>query len=284
VSQGRKLLFLATLLLILITALCLQLGDPWWWLVPAVLLLGYQALIVWGVLDLRLNMFADSTCAVRTTQPVVSLTFDDGPDPVSTPWVLDVLKQANISATFFVIGSKVERYPDLVRRMADEGHTVAIHSYKHQLGYSFLSPHYVKMDILRCKQLINACNVTCSPFFRPPVGQVSPRTSRGIEETGMRLIGWSVRGGDGVERRTTNDCLARVCAGVRPGAIVLLHDAWQGRSLQDTPQLSELSDEEQLKLAPAGVRALPQILSQLSQLGYRCVSLEQLLAQHTTLS
>ncbi len=283
-SLGQKLLFGASLLLILATALCLPLDDPWWWLVPCALLVAYQALIVWGVLDLRLNMFARSVCAVETSQLHISLTFDDGPDPISTPCVLAALKQAGISATFFVIGSKVERYPDLVQRIVREGHTVAVHSYAHQLGYSFLSPRYVETDILRCKRLIEACNVACSDYFRPPVGQVSPRTARGIRAAGMRLVGWSVRGGDGVKHRTTSDCVARVCAGVKPGAIVLLHDAWQGRSLEDSPRICELSQEEQLGLAPAGVRALPQILMQLKQRGYQCVPLDELLGSHRFLS
>jgi peptidoglycan/xylan/chitin deacetylase (PgdA/CDA1 family) len=272
------LLFAASLLLVLATVLSLPLHDPWWWLLPCVMLVAYQALIVWGVLDLRLNMFAPSICAVKTSRPHVSLTFDDGPDPISTPHVLDVLRAAEISATFFVIGSKVERYPALVRRIVHEGHTVAVHSYAHELGYSFLSPRYVEADILRCRRLIEECGVACSKYFRPPVGQVSPRTARGIRATGMQLIGWSVRAGDGVQRRTPNECVARVCAGVKPGAIVLLHDAWQGRSLEDTPRVLQLSPDERLALAPAGARSLPQIITQLKQQGYQCVPLHQLLS------
>lgn len=276
-SLGRWLLWGASAFVVAGTLCSLSLPGPFWWLVPALLLLGYQALVVWGVLDLRLNMFAQSTCSIATKQRIFCLTFDDGPDPVSTPVVLDALQQARVQATFFVIGHKVERYPELVRRIASEGHTLAIHSYKHELWYSFLSPRFVQQDILRCKQLIEGCGVPCSSFFRPPVGQASPRTAEGIRRARVRTIGWNVRGGDGVRRRSSEDCMQRVLSRIGPGSIVLLHDAWQGRSLEDEPGALSLSPAERLMLAPAGARTLPRLLGALQERGYRCLPLETLL-------
>jgi peptidoglycan/xylan/chitin deacetylase (PgdA/CDA1 family) len=90
-------------------------------------------------------------------------------------------------------------------------------------------------------------------------------------------IGWSVRGGDGVARRTPRDCERRVLSKIGPGSIVLLHDAWQGRCLPDEAGARPLTLEQQLQLAPAGVRALPRLLTELRARGYECVSLESML-------
>lgn len=276
--HGRVLLLLASLLVVVGALVGLTLPAPYWWLVPLGLLLAYQGLIVWGVLDLRLNMFV--RCVYRASGAInqIALTFDDGPDPISTPLVLQALREAGAKATFFVIGRKVERYPDVIRQIASEGHSLAVHSYGHQLNYAFLSPTFVARDIARCKQLIEQCGVPCSTFFRPPVGQASPRTALGIERAQVRCVGWGVRGGDGVRRRTVAQCLARVTPGLNSGAIVLLHDAWQACSLEDDPQVkSAQSNGTVLARCPAGVGALPQLLQTLRKKQYRCVTLDELL-------
>ncbi len=275
-SKGQVLLNGATLLVVTATAFSLKLPDPYWWLVPVFLLFAYQGVIVWGVLDLSLSMFTPSICRIRTSEPVVALTFDDGPDPLSTPLVLEALSAAGVQATFFVVGRKVERYPELVRAIAAAGHEVAVHSYGHELNYSFLSPRFVRDDIRRCQELLQECGVEASPFFRPPVGQASPRTARGIAEAGVSCIGWSVRGGDGVARRTKDDCIHRLKKGIEAGAIVLLHDAWQGRDLsQELPETA--SSEERRSHSPAGVQALPELLQHLKNRGFSCMTVGDLL-------
>ena len=264
--------------MILGTFVGLSLPAPYWWLVPLGLLLAYQGLIVWGVLDLRLNMFARCVYRANGATNQIALTFDDGPDPISTPLVLQALRGSGAKATFFVVGRKVERYPDVIRQIASEGHSLAVHSYGHELNYAFLSPAFVARDIARCQQLIEQCGVPCSNFFRPPVGQASPRTALGIERAQVRCVGWSVRGGDGVRRRTIEQCLARVSRGLKGGAIVLLHDAWQGRALEDDPRaINARAQGTILEHCPAGVGALPQLLQMLGEQQYRCVTLDELL-------
>jgi len=277
VRLGQLLLGAASLLLVLLTAFSLTLPAPLWWLLPVGLLVLYQGVIVWGVLDLRLSMFVRSTCRLPTQDRVIALTFDDGPDPISTPLVLDALREAEVKATFFVIGHKVERYPEIIKRIAEEGHLLALHSYQHQLHYSFLAPQVVRADIEHCKQLLANCGVSCSNYFRPPVGQASPRTGLGIHLGQVECIGWSVRGGDGVARRSTGSCVTRVETGLAPGAIVLLHDAWHNVCLDDARKGAR-SPESDLACSPAGVRGLPQILATMRKLGYRAVRLDEGLA------
>ncbi len=280
-SKGQVLLAGASLLVVAATALSMNLPAPYWWLLPALLLLAYQGVIVWGVLDLKLSMFTPSVCRVSSKEPVLALTFDDGPDPCSTPLVLDALSKAGARATFFVVGRKVERHPELVRAIAADGHELAVHSYGHELNYSFLSPRFVREDIRRCQSLLRNCGIETPTYFRPPVGQASPRTARGISEAGVLCIGWSVRGGDGVARRSKDDCLNRVKKGVAAGAIVLLHDAWQGRDLSD--ELPETTSPEQRQArSPAGVQALPELLEHLKKQGLSSVTVSELLAHQSS--
>lgn len=279
-SYGRILLVCASITVVVGTFLALSLPAPYWWLVPLALLLAYQGLIVWGVLDLRLNMFARCIYQVSGQLNKIALTFDDGPDPISTPLVLQALRNSNAKATFFVIGKKVERYPELIRQIAADGHDLAVHSHGHELTYAFLSPAFVSRDIARCRELIEQCGVSCSDFFRPPVGQASPRTALGIQRAHVRYIGWSARGGDGVRRRTIEQCLARVTRGLRGGAIILLHDAWQAGSLEDdAAAVAANAAGTILEHCPAGVGALPQLLLQLDEQDYRSVTLTELLDQ-----
>ncbi len=277
-TRGQFLLLGASVLVIVGSILSSSLPGPWWWLCPLALLGAYQGVIVWGVMDLRLGMFAPSICSVESPDKIIALTFDDGPDPVSTPLVLDALQRAGAHATFFVVGEKVERYPEVLRAIAAGGHEIAVHSYNHQLHYSFLSPSFVRDDILRCRRLIESYGVTCSEFFRPPVGQASPRTAAGMKSAAVTCIGWSVRGGDGVRRRTTAECLNRVLGGLSKGAIVLLHDAWQGRFLEQEVSATA-SPEERLRHSPAGARALSRLLDRFEAEGYTCLTVQALLSR-----
>ena len=278
-TKGRVLIVAASLVVGVGSIVALRLPGPFWWLIPLFLLLAYQGIIVWGVMDLRLSMFTESVSSVQTQEKLLALTFDDGPDPISTPFVLEALRGADSKATFFVVGEKVERYPEIVRSIAAEGHQIALHSYGHELAYSFLSPDFVAADIARCRRILKeCCGLESSNLFRPPVGQASPRTSEGMRRAGVTCVGWSVRGGDGVQRRTKDDCLARLRRGVRPGAIVLLHDAWQGRHLIDEVA-RDSSELDRRALCPAGVLALSELLTELQTAGYRCITLAELLEQ-----
>ncbi len=277
VTRGRLLLFLSTAAVFLIAAFAVFGKPPPLW-VPASLGLFYLSVIFFGVMNLSWEMFGDAVCEVPGAQGAVALTFDDGPDPVSTPLVLEMLEQAQAHATFFVVGKKVEKYPELVAEILRGGHSLGIHSYSHHRLYAFLPPAEVESDIERTReQIARACGVR-PLLFRPPVGQMSPRTAAGVKRAQVETVGWSVRARDGLQRSQPEDCLKRVLGGLRAGAIVLLHDAWESR-----PVASAASrwSEDPLADCPAGVRALPDILKECKKRGLAPVTVEELLSQES---
>ncbi len=274
-TRGRLLLFLSTAAVFLIAGFAVFGQPPPLW-VPACLGVFYLGVIFFGVMNLSWEMFGDAVCEVPGAQGAVALTFDDGPDPVSTPLVLEMLAQAEAHATFFVVGKKVEKYPEQVAAILRAGHSLGIHSYSHHRLYAFLPPAEVERDIERTREQIErACGVR-PLLFRPPVGQMSPRTAAGVKRAQVETIGWSVRARDGLQSSQPEDCLKRVLSGLRAGAIVLLHDAWESRPVGSA---ASRSGDDELGDCPAGVRALPKILKECQKRGLAPVTVEELLSQ-----
>ena len=102
--------------------------------------------------------------------PAIALTFDDGPNPEYTPQLLDLLKKYGVKASFFVVGSKVKAYPDIIKRMSQEGHTIGIHHYDHISSW-ILSPFQLKKQLQMTEQAIMECTHEKVTFYRPPWGQ-----------------------------------------------------------------------------------------------------------------
>jgi peptidoglycan-N-acetylglucosamine deacetylase len=173
----------------------------------------------------------------------VALTFDDGPDPRSTPRILDALDRAGAKATFFVIGKKAEAHPELCRAITERGHALGVHSYAHERLFSLRSPKHVRRDLERALDAIEAACGERPKLFRAPIGHVSPAMARVVRDLDLMVIGWSVRAVDGWSGAKPEVVEKRVARGLGDGAIVLLHDA------------AERGD-----FIPASVAALPGIL------------------------
>ena len=112
------------------------------------------AFLVWASADVGSNIYLKTLCRAKTTERVVALTFDDGPNEVTTPRVLDVLKRYGVQATFFVVGQSAEQYPEIVQRIVSEGHTVANHTYSHKALFPLSSAQSVKEELQRCNDAI----------------------------------------------------------------------------------------------------------------------------------
>lgn len=224
----------------------------------------YLGILAAGSMSPRLEMFGDVLWRVKNAEGSIALTFDDGPDPQTTPRVLDILKSRGARATFFVIGRKAEQHPELLQRMLSEGHSIGLHSYTHYRAYAFLPPKEIVADIERCQLALERAVGCRSVWFRPPVGQTSPRTAKGTQLAEVEVVGWSVRARDGLKGAQTAEVLERVRRGLAPGAIVLLHDAWERG---DRPE------------PPAGVTALEGILDECEKRGLRPVTVEELIAR-----
>lgn len=150
----------------------------------------------------------------------IFLSFDDGPHETITPFVLDVLKKYNAKATFFCIGKNVLAYPEIYKRIIDEGHAVGNHTYNHLNGWKSDDGEYLD-NIYKAKQYID------SDLFRPPYGRITRFQSKQLEKPryNLKTIMWSVLSGDFDQSITKEKCLQNVLLHIENGSIVVFHDS-----------------------------------------------------------
>ena len=171
---------------------------------------------------------------VRTAEPAAALTFDDGPDPETTPALLDLLARHGAKATFFLIGRRVARHPGLVARIAAEGHAIGNHSWDHP-ALPGLSHAQVMDQLRRTTAAITAAAGAPPRLMRPPYGDQSPGSRLAARRLGLQVVAWSVVGADWSDDDGAT-VAARVLDGLHPGAIVLLHDtlaSWSAERFRD---------------------------------------------------
>lgn len=168
------------------------------------------------------GFFGKTVVRGRAEPPGVALTFDDGPHPSTTGPLLDLLRERRVRAAFFVVGRHAAAHPDLVRRMAAEGHEVGNHSASHDVWLMLRGSRTVLREIRNGNEALAAVGVR-TLAFRPPVGIVGPRLFPALRRQGMFAVGFSRRARDFGNRRVSG-LAQRLLPEVRPGDIVLLHD------------------------------------------------------------
>jgi peptidoglycan/xylan/chitin deacetylase (PgdA/CDA1 family) len=193
----------------------------------------------------------------RTTNEV-AITFDDGPDPGTTPQIMRILDQNNAKATFFVVGKQLEADPQIVRALYDDGDLVANHAF-HLDDWRFLDPSYPELE--RTQQAFARTVGTCPVWFRPPHGQHTPFMANVVRKHKMRMAMWDVSAGDNRET-DPQELAARVLAKVRGGSIIDLHDGVDAKRSVDRSVV---------------VKALPIILAGLQERGLQPVRLDELM-------
>lgn len=155
----------------------------------------------------------------------VWLTLDDGPDPVDTPAILDLLDRHCAKATFFVIGEKAEKHPDLIREIHRRGHQIGNHSWSHpRATFWCLGPWATCREIVKCQRAVEGIIGQAPQVFRAPVGHYNFFVHPILKNEGLELIGWSSRGFDGVAV-STEDVLRRIRETAGEGGIILAHEA-----------------------------------------------------------
>lgn len=157
------------------------------------------------------------TWSIPTHERVLHLTFDDGPIPEVTPWVLDTLQTFGAKATFFCVGDNVVRHPGVYARVMAEGHAVGNHTFNHLNGWQTERLAYLH-NVRRCARVVD------SDLFRPPYGRLLPGQRQFIERH-FRIIMWDVLSGDFDQDITPQRCLENVIGNAGPGSIVVLHDS-----------------------------------------------------------
>ena len=180
----------------------------------------------------------------------VALGFDDGPHPVHTRRVAEILAEHGVSATFFAIGEKVIKNAEVIRELAATGHEVGVHGFKIDRYLGFRGKKAVTEDLKRARDVIGDLLGTPPLLFRPPYGVTNPTIAKVCDELELTIIGWNVRALDGVARTTAADVERRMLGGLKDGAIGCLHDA---------PEVGER--------VPVVIEALPKILAALAAKG-----------------
>lgn len=191
------------------------------WLVIAGIALFFVAVTAYGSSQIQANYFVKSINKGRVKS--IALTFDDGPDPESTPRILETLRENDLKAAFFVIGKKAAKYPDLLKQMVEEGHVIGNHSYSHHYLIGLFSKKKLRSDIAHCNETIRDITGKTPVLFRPPFGVTNPRYAAVLKELQMHSVGWSLRSMD-TRARNKYQIIQKIISKLRPRDIVLLHD------------------------------------------------------------
>ena len=233
--------------------------HPAWW--PAVLaaVAGNHLALAAAGLWPRGNALGPVLHRLPEPGATVALTFDDGPDPVATPRVLDRLAAAGATASFFCIGVHARRHPHLLRRVVAEGHRVENHSDTHPHHFGFLMGPALRREVADAQSALADITGVAPTWFRAPMGIRNPVLDPMLHHAGLRLASWTRRGYD-TRCRAPAAVLSRLSARIAPGDVLLLHDGNCARSAAGTPVVLDV---------------LPPLLDRLRSLGLSPVALPQ---------
>ena len=214
----------------------------------------------WGTFWARSRIWGEVVWRGSEKNRQVALTFDDGPRASSTERVLDILREHQTVATFFVIGTNAQAHPTIVRRIHAEGHGIGNHTWSHPLCAFWRWTSWWRDEIARTDDLVQELTGVRPKFFRPPLGYKTFCTMRAVRENGQTLVTWTRRPFDGLA--TTTELIVKRLSKTEGGEILLMHDgAPPGRPRHDpTPT----------------VEALPQVIAGLQDRGLEFVRLEEL--------
>lgn len=184
------------------------------------------------------DLFPNFTWRIPGKEKIVYLTFDDGPIPEVTPWVLEQLKAYNAQATFFCVGDNIQRHPEVFQQVVQAGHAVGNHTNQHLNGWSVDNLTYFH-DIRHCARAVKTA------LFRPPYGRMKPKQAQFLQRH-YRIVMWDVLSGDFDPNITKEQCLDNVISNVHPGSIVVFHDSIKAKEkLQFVlPQVLEYFNEQ----------------------------------------
>lgn len=204
------------------------------------------------------RMFPRPVWTYPKSSTAVYLTFDDGPIPEVTPWVLRELNKYNAKATFFCIGENIYKHPEVFNTIVTDGHAIGNHTYNHLNGRKTDALVYVE-NVVKVNELLEQIQnptsslVQSTSLFRPPYGRITARQSKLLEKKGYKIIMWDVLSGDFDTSLSEEKCLQNVKKYIRPSSIVVFHDS--------------LKAQKKLKYV------LPKVLEYISERGWNCTSI-----------
>jgi len=185
-----------------------------------ILIIVYLTILFLGAKNVCSQFFLKSKCS-SNDKSKIHLTFDDGPDVNTTPKILEVLKKHNHKATFFCIGHKIDKHPEIVKQIIEEGHKVGNHSFSHSNFFDFFGSKKIISEIIRTNKLIKEITGKDCNIFRPPFGITNPHIALSIKKLKMEVIAWNIRSLDTVKSK--EKVLQRI-KNAKNGDIILFHD------------------------------------------------------------
>ncbi len=171
------------------------------------------------------TLFPNFVWNINTDRKELYLTFDDGPTPEITDWVLQTLKQYNAEATFFCIGNNIEKYPEIFQHIIDQNHVVGNHTYNHLKGWKHNTKDYIE-DTLETEAIINGFQLANrKKLFRPPYGKFKAKQSKQLQALDYKIILWDVLSYDWDQSVTEESCFKNITSAAQEGSIIVCHDS-----------------------------------------------------------
>lgn len=170
------------------------------------------------------KIFSNLVWDIPNSENKIYLTFDDGPIPEVTEWVLDLLKSEDIKATFFCIGDNIKKHPEVYKRILTEEHQTGNHTFNHLNGWKTETNQYID-NFKLCETEHLKPNTEHSFLFRPPYGKIKPSQSKAIRQFGYKIIMWDVLSYDFDSTISVEKCLENVISNTEQGSIIVFHDS-----------------------------------------------------------
>ena len=193
------------------------------------------------------TIFSKYCWDIPNNEKKIYLTFDDGPTPQVTDWVLAELRKYNARATFFCIGKNIDSNPELFQKIKSENHSIGNHTMNHINGWKSETNEYIK-NVKNCAEILSQKYITKSLLFRPPYGKIKKEQSKILRKLGYKIIMWDVLSADFDQTISPEKCLKNVTKNVKSGSVIVFHDS--------------VKASQNLKFA------LPRTLSFLKEKGY----------------
>ena len=263
-TQKRKFSMAAKYgLIAILLALLLLLFDSW---LAAIPLAGFLLLCLAAPFFPGFGFYLPVISRGSSGKEAVAVTFDDGPDPLTTRPLLKLLLAHQVKATFFVTGKKAAAHPELIKEMVRQGHSIGNHSYHHSYRMLFKTCPSIVKDMEATQKVLSDLGVR-PMAFRPPAGITSPRLGPALSKTGLYLVNFSCRPLDGGNRRVKN-LAGKILKRVRPDDIILLHD---GKAPNE-------------RLIPQWLNEIESLLAGLAAKGFAVLPLSELIGKPVMLT
>lgn len=170
------------------------------------------------------KIFSNYIWDVPNGENKIYLTFDDGPTPEITEWVLEELQKYNAKATFFCIGHNIQKYPEIFPKVIEKGHSIGNHTFNHLNGWKTPINEYIENVSLCQSEILNLQSQICN-LFRPPYGKIKLSQSKKLRKFGFKIIMWDVLSADYDQTISPEKCLVNVLRNVKSGSIIVFHDS-----------------------------------------------------------